>query len=495
MEKNNRLRSFKKVLLLVALLFLIAQPMAIAQQFAFVSKTGQAQSYAIGDDGYLQAGVKWPAPRFTDNGDGTVTDNLTDLIWLKNTNCFGTKNWADALDAANNLAEGQCGLRDGSSPGGWHLANARELLSLIDYDNYGPALSSGHPFTDVHSNTYWSSTTLASRSEAALIVNMVPEPGNATILHDASKYESRGVWPVRIGNEAMFAASPVPKTGQTQHYATGDDGDLQAGVRWPYPRFTDNGDGTVTDNMTELIWLKNANCFGSKNWNDALNASNNLADGQCGLRDGSTAGQWHLANIKQLRSLIDHGKNSPLLPLEHPFTDVQADPYWSSTTNAGNIEQAWHMALGTSNGQLSGIVSGPKTNSGHVLAVRPIKAATIIIDIDIIPGSYPNSINISPKGQVSVAILTTDDFDAYDVDLISCDFAGAYPLRWKMEDIDKDGDHDMLLYFLAEELELAKDATTATLTGETFEGIDIIGTDSIDILTPDKEDQEESEKK
>ena len=495
MITNKKWRVYRRPALLTAVLFLIIQPFAIAQQFALVSKTGQIQSYAIGDDGYLQSGVNRPEPRFTDNGDGTVTDNLTDLIWLKNTNCFGNKNWADALDASNNLSDGQCGLSDGSTPGQWHMANARELLSLIDYANTSPALSSGHPFTKADSNAYWSSTTDANRMEAALVVNMAPVPEAEPILHDVMKDESRRVWPVRVGSEAMFAAAPVPKTGQIKRYATGDDGDLQAGVRWPYPRFTDNGDGTVTDNMTELIWLKNANCFGNKNWADAIDVSNNLADGQCGLSDGSNPGEWRLANIKQLRSLIDHGNNSALLPLEHPFTGVQSDPYWSSTTNAGNIEQAWHMAVGKSNGQFSGIISGPKTSSGYVLPVRPMKAATIIIDIDINPGSYPNGIDLESKGQVPVVILTTDDFDAYDVDLISCDFEGAYPLRWKMEDVDKDGDHDMLLHFLTEELELTKDATTATLTGETFDGIHIIGTDSVEILTPDKDDQEASEKK
>ena len=57
--------------------------------------------------------------------------------------------------------------------------------------------------------------------------------------------------------------SPVPKTGQTTSYATGDDGELEKGVAWPNPRFTDNNNGTVTDNLTGLIWLKHANCFGS----------------------------------------------------------------------------------------------------------------------------------------------------------------------------------------------------------------------------------------
>jgi len=55
---------------------------------AAVSETGQTASYYSGDDGEIQAGVAWPSPRFTDHGD-TVTDELTGLIWLKDTNCYG----------------------------------------------------------------------------------------------------------------------------------------------------------------------------------------------------------------------------------------------------------------------------------------------------------------------------------------------------------------------------------------------------------------------
>jgi hypothetical protein len=68
--------------------------------------------------------------------------------------------------------------------------------------------------------------------------------------------------------------APVPKTGQTTCWdehgepinceGTGQDGELQKGVPWPDPRFTDNADGTVTDNLTGLIWLRNADCFGGK---------------------------------------------------------------------------------------------------------------------------------------------------------------------------------------------------------------------------------------
>ena len=74
--------------------------------------------------------------------------------------------------------------------------------------------------------------------------------------------------------------APVEKTGQTGCWnmdgnpiscaGTGQDGEYQKGVRWPYKRFTWNYDGTVSDNLTGLSWLSDANCFGTRNWSQAL---------------------------------------------------------------------------------------------------------------------------------------------------------------------------------------------------------------------------------
>ena len=134
-------------------------------------------------------------PRFTDNGNGTVTDNLTGLIWLKNANCNGRKMWADALTHCNRLADGQCGLTDGSQAGDWRLPDIKELVGLIDLTNYGFALPSGHPFSGLHFRYYWSNNTCAVFSNYAWFVSLYS--GNVNY---AIKYEYLHVLPVRTDN-------------------------------------------------------------------------------------------------------------------------------------------------------------------------------------------------------------------------------------------------------------------------------------------------------
>jgi len=166
-------------------------------------------------------------------------------------------------------------------------------------------------------------------------------------------------------NGCPLFPAPVPRTGQTTSYAPGDDGDLQIGVVWPDPRFTDNEDGTITDNLTGLIWLKNANCFGQRNWDQALSDCNGLSGGYCGLTDGSNAGDWRLPNYRELFSLIDAENYNPALPNGHPFTYVQSSYYWSATTDASSTGGAWSVHFGC--GYLYG---GGKLSNLYVWCVR-----------------------------------------------------------------------------------------------------------------------------
>jgi hypothetical protein len=150
---------------------------------------------------------------------------------------------------------------------------------------------------------------------------------------------------VGVGGCTTGTRAEVAATGQTTSFAAGDDGDLEKGVASPDPRFTDNLNGTITDNLTGLIWLKDANCFGARTWALALSDVNGLNTGECGLTDGSVAGDWRLPNLRELQSLVDYGQFNPALPLGHPFTNFQASFYWSSTTDAGNSGAAWDVVF------------------------------------------------------------------------------------------------------------------------------------------------------
>ena len=118
-------------------------------------------------------------------------------------------------------------------------------------------------------------------------------------------------------------------------------------VPQPY-RFIDKGNGTVTDKKTGLTWLKNANCFGpQQNLRSAMIVVNKLANGQCGLTDGSTAGQWRLPDLAELSSLIDYGRYAVDMPAGHPFSKVVPGRYyWSSTRTLRNPNDAVTVAVG-----------------------------------------------------------------------------------------------------------------------------------------------------
>jgi hypothetical protein len=199
------------------------------------------------------------------------------------------------------------------------------------------------------------------------------------------------------GTFVPVLAKRVNKTGQTQCWdsdgnsenctGTGQDGEYQCGIdpaieptggttgAYNTPalvsgtRFTDNGDGTVTDNLTALIWLKNANCSdtvgditgGALTWANALIWSNYLASGACGLTDNSKARNWRLPNINELHSL------GPTWPPGTPFTGIQSDFYWSSSTYA-NVGFTFVARVVGMNDGVIGL--NDKPNTSYVWPVR-----------------------------------------------------------------------------------------------------------------------------
>jgi len=190
------------------------------------------------------------------------------------------------------------------------------------------------PDTTVVQEGYYEATDLADVDGDLAAENIV---SNVTIFGITGTANTNG------GGGLTYPA-PVPKTGQTVSYGTQDDGALEKGVPSPVPRFTNNGNGTVTDNLTGLVWLKNADYYSVRTWASALSSARSLAHGTAGLTDGSSAGDWRMPNLREQQSLMDYGQYNPALPTGHPFSGLWQNAYWTSTTRPDSSSHAWYVA-------------------------------------------------------------------------------------------------------------------------------------------------------
>ncbi len=149
------------------------------------------------------------ANRYVDCGNGTVTDTVTGLIWLKNANCFSPQDYSNAGNAAAGLQHGGCGLSDNSLPGDWRLPTKAEWEATIaradalgctnpdltDTPGTGCYMAGGtQPFTSVQSSVYWSSTSNETYPADAWYVNL-----HDGYVGNGNRTYTNGVWPVRGG--------------------------------------------------------------------------------------------------------------------------------------------------------------------------------------------------------------------------------------------------------------------------------------------------------
>jgi hypothetical protein len=118
--------------------------------------------------------------------------------------------------------------------------------------------------------------------------------------------------------------------------------------------------------------------------------------------------------------------------------------------------------------------------------VSSANAVILEVDIDIKPGSFPNSINLTSVGVIPVAILTTDTFDATTVDPSSVRFGPdlAFMVHRKAheEDVDEDGDLDLVFHFDTQETGFACGDIEASLTGQTLDGTPIEDYGEVNLL-------------
>lgn len=368
------------VVLLIVACLLTASTAFAGPGWVNLPQTGQTVCYALGDpydyvtgcpgtgqDGEIQAGVPWSLPqRFIDHGDGTVTDTLTGLMWTKNAN--SPVNESACPDSGgsttfcswhvNNAHIDFCLNQDGyAGHNDWRLPTILELESLTmptELNGGGLGWLQG-TFTGIHSTdgdfTYISSTASAGTAGSV----WAGDGFNGTSGIEPCESEYFYYWPVRTTDAAVSA-----NTDYFGHYWWDDIlGNPVApapapvwhvnGVEWGLPgdlaRFVDHGDGTVTDNLSGLMWTENANAPGvstsnsacsslvgsAMTWNEARNTfipDCMNAPARYGYSD------WRLPNRKELLSLVDFTRYNPALTTGHPFQGLQAqanDYYLSST--------------------------------------------------------------------------------------------------------------------------------------------------------------------
>jgi hypothetical protein len=261
-------------------------------------------------------------PSYTDNGDGTVTDNVTGLMWAQELST-SAYSWSDAVEYCNTLELG--GYSD------WRLPTVKELWSNRDFAQGWPWVDTDYfhlvgDGSDQRQHHSWTSNRYLVESEYQ---NQQVKGDPSFIVND---------WTGHI--KAMDGARFVRAVRGNPSY----------GIN----KFVDNEDGTITDKATGLMWSQDDSGKGM-NWEDALAYAESAT--VAGYDD------WRLPNAKELQSIADYSGVFPamdssvfnLTELTNIKGQVDYPFYWSSTSNAvagsdGAVEvgtvYAWVLAAG-----------------------------------------------------------------------------------------------------------------------------------------------------
>ena len=153
------------------------------------------------------------------------------------------------------------------------------------------------------------------------------------------------------------------------------------------------------------------------------------------------------------------------------------------------ISESGQLALGSRSGEVivtdvdfSSVSKFRLLDAGSFVEFVPLPAQPTEVDIDVRPGRFPNKINLSRKKNLWIAVLSSEDFDAATVDpgSVLVGPAGAGINRNpKFADVDGDGDVDLRLRFKVSEIGIACGDTELSLSGLTYDGTEIVGSDSI----------------
>ena len=310
------------ILLQLALITSVINAQTTTKSMSKLPDTGQTGDFTttFGED----VDYTINAPSFTNNGNGTITDNVTGLMWQQTDGGEMTVESAATYVTALRLN----GYSD------WRLPTAHEGFSILNHQNNNPALNTTY-FTATAAEYWWTSDKQVGDANKIWCTNAGGGIGN----HPKSET-------VSAGGVKKFHVRAVRNINASITVAN---------------QFTDNADGTVKDNLTGLIWQKTPNAS-TLTWEQALMYAEGLTLG--GQSD------WRLPNIKELESINDERLTAPSVNATI-FSTIGVKNYWSSTSLPNQTTRAWYLST-----QFGITTYDLKTNALYVLAVRGSSTAT-----------------------------------------------------------------------------------------------------------------------
>lgn len=283
-----------------------------------LSQTDQKNCYDVsgkpvpcdgtGQDGAVRAGRAWPDPRFVCSN-GTVKDQLTGLVWLRNASLSRFPlTWDEAFDCVRDL---NIENRDGMNA--WRLPSRRELFSMVSHARINPSVVRPGLFMNLFNGYYWTGTSCARYPDQAWCVHL----GGGRVVK-GMKHASYMVWPV-CGEAAGHDNNSELKELKGNSKA----------------RFVLSQD-TATDRKTGLAWTRRADpARKAVTWQDALDLIKVMnQDTHLGFSD------WRLPNIRELESLVDDRHHSPAILFQDGLVNIRSF-YWSATTSVFEPSYAW----------------------------------------------------------------------------------------------------------------------------------------------------------
>jgi hypothetical protein len=340
------MRKFPALILWVAIVF-NANAQTINRTMVRLPDTGSTQSYTstFGEDNdYI-----FNSPSYTDNGDGTITDNITGLMWQKVDG--GEMTIENAITYCSDLT--LAGYDD------WRLPSPIESFSILNQQNNNPAINNTY-FTATGAEYWWTSAYQINDANKVWVTNAGGGIGN----HPKSET-------ISAGGIKRFHARAVRQVLAPTNIAS---------------RFLDNSDGTITDLFTDLVWPKTVSAA-TYTWEQALGYAENL--------DLAGFSDWRLPNIKELQSLSDPSLIAPSVN-NTAFENMVVNHYWSSTSLPNQTTKAWYLDT-----QFGITTYDEKTIAHPVLAVRGNSGdATAVSEISqqkihVYPNPFSSNLTIS----------------------------------------------------------------------------------------------------